>query len=57
MLAEFREVDQQPPEPVRFTARLVELHKNSQSPIGKLGFHMKTTAGPIQQHNDGWSDS
>jgi len=57
MLAEFREVGQQPPEPVRFTARLAELHKTSVSPTGKFGFHMKTMAGPIPQHNDGWSDS
>jgi len=57
LLAEFREVGQQPPEPVRFTARLAELHKNSVSPTGKFGFHMKTMAGPIPQHNDGWSDS
>ncbi|OIW35513.1 putative Ketosamine-3-kinase [Coniochaeta ligniaria NRRL 30616] len=57
MLAEFREVGQQPPEPVRFTARLAQLHKESVSPTGKFGFHLKTMAGPIQQHNDGWSDS
>lgn len=57
LLAEFREVGQQPPEPIRFTARLAELHKNSKSPTGKFGFHMRTLAGPIVQHNDGWSDS
>lgn len=57
LLAEFREVGRQPPEPVRFTARLAEMHRNSVSPTGKFGFHMKTMAGPIQQHNDGWSDS
>lgn len=57
MLCEFREVGQQPPEPVLFTQRMAELHRNSVSPTGKFGFHMKTMAGPIPQHNDGWSDS
>lgn len=57
MISEFREVGRQPPEPVRFTAGLAELHKNSVSPTGKFGFHMKMTAGWIRLHNDGWSDS
>ncbi|KAK3329578.1 Fructosamine/Ketosamine-3-kinase [Apodospora peruviana] len=57
MLTEYRDIGQQPPERVKFTARLAELHKNSVSPTGKFGFHMKTMVGPITQHNDGWSDS
>jgi hypothetical protein len=31
--------------------------RNSVSPTGKFGFHMKNMAGPTPQHNDGWSDS
>ena len=57
MLVEFREVGQQPPEPTLFTQRIAELHRNSISPTGKFGFHMKTMAGPIPQHNNRWSSS
>ena len=28
LLAEFREIGEQPPDPVKFTARLAELHRN-----------------------------
>jgi protein-ribulosamine 3-kinase len=57
LLADFREAGQQLPDPTRITARLAELHKNSKSPTGKFGFHMRTLVGPIVQHNNGWSDS
>ena len=57
MLVEFREVGQQRPEPTLFTQRVAELYRNSASPTGKFGFHMKTMAGPIPQHNDGCSNS
>ena len=57
LLAEFREIGQQPPEPTRLAARLAELHKNSVSPTGKFGFHIKTCHGKMAQANDCWEDS
>lgn len=56
MLAEFREVGQQPPDPPRLTMRLAELHKNSVSPTGKFGFHVTTCHGNIPQYV-GWEES
>lgn len=56
-LAEFREVGEQPPDPVRFTSRLAELHKNSQSPNGKFGFHTTTCHAKITQLTDCWEES
>jgi fructosamine-3-kinase len=57
MIAEFREVGEQPPDPVKFTARLAELHKKSISPTGKFGFHTTTCHGAITQVTDIWEDS
>lgn len=57
LLAEFREVGQQPPEPARFTALLADLHKRSISPTGKFGFHMTTCHGNSQQLTNCWEDS
>jgi fructosamine-3-kinase len=42
---------------VAFTAELAEMHRKSTSPTGKFGFHIKTMAGTLPQHTDGWSDS
>ena len=42
LLVEFREVGEQPPDPIKFTARLADLHKMSVSPTGKFGFHITT---------------
>jgi hypothetical protein len=36
MLVDFREVGEQPPDPVKFTARLAELHKKSISPTVQI---------------------
>jgi protein-ribulosamine 3-kinase len=36
MLVDFREVGEQPPDPVKFTARLAELHKKSISPAVQI---------------------
>ncbi|PGH36945.1 hypothetical protein GX50_00180 [[Emmonsia] crescens] len=49
MLMDFREVGKQPPDPVKFTARLAELHKKSASPTGKFGFHTITCHGTTPQ--------
>lgn len=57
LLAEFREVGQQPPEPLHFAARLADLHKRSLSPTGKFGFHTTTCHGKTQQLTDLWEDS
>src|ERR1700722_18579078 len=57
MIVDFREVGEQPPGPVKFTARLAELHKRSISPTGKFGFHTTTCHGTIPQITDVWEDS
>jgi protein-ribulosamine 3-kinase len=49
MLSDFREVGEQPPDPVNFTARLAELHKKSISPTGKFSFHTTTYHGTTTQ--------
>ena len=56
LLAEFREVGQQPPDPPKLTMRLAELHKNSESPTGKFGFHVTTCHGNLPQYV-GWEES
>ena len=57
LLAEFRNVGVQPPDPVTFTARLAEFHRNSKSPTGKFGFHTTTCHAFIAQLTDCWEDS
>ena len=56
-LAEFREIGEQPPNPVKFTASLANLHKKSISPTGKFGFHVTTCSGNITQATNCWEDS
>jgi protein-ribulosamine 3-kinase len=57
LLADFREVGEQPPNPFKFTARLAELHKNSISPTGKFGFHITTYHAKLPQITDCWEES
>ncbi|KAI0015215.1 Fructosamine kinase-domain-containing protein [Xylariomycetidae sp. FL0641] len=57
LLAEFREIGQQPPEPVTFTARLAALHKESRSPTGKFGFHVTTCHATLPQATGCWEAS
>lgn len=57
LLAEFRNVGEQPPDPIRFTARLAELHRNSKSPTGKFGFHTNTCHAFLKQITDCWEES
>ncbi|MCJ1398251.1 hypothetical protein MMC11_001448 [Xylographa trunciseda] len=57
LLEDFRENGEQPPEPVRFAARLAELHKKSVSPTGKFGFHTTTCHGRVPQLTDCWEES
>ena len=56
LLAEFRDVGQQPPDPKKFTMRVAELHQNSRSPTGKFGFHVMTFHGNLPTYT-GWEDS
>jgi fructosamine-3-kinase len=57
LLAEFREVGKQPPDSAKFTKRLAEMHKKSQSPTGKFGFHVTTCHAKLPQVTDCWEDS
>ncbi|KAL8826747.1 MAG: hypothetical protein Q9170_007285 [Blastenia crenularia] len=57
LLAEFREVGEQPPDPIKFTARLADLHRRSVSPTGKFGFHITTCHAKLTQITDRWEDS
>ena len=57
IIADFREVGEQPPDPVKFTVGLAELHKNSISPTGKFGFHTTTCHGTIPQVTNTWEYS
>ncbi|KIM94536.1 hypothetical protein OIDMADRAFT_21333, partial [Oidiodendron maius Zn] len=44
------------PDPVEFTSRLAEMHKTSQSPTGKFGFHVRTCDGD-RAHIVDWEES
>ncbi|KAL8358344.1 hypothetical protein RB601_009650 [Gaeumannomyces tritici] len=57
MLVEFRDIGAQPAEPRKLAAGLAELHKQSRSPTGKFGFHMRTCHTQIDQAVDFWDDS
>lgn len=57
MLADYHVVGEQPPEPIKFTARLADLHKKSVSPTGKFGFHITTCHAKLPQVTDCWEDS
>ncbi|KAF1982272.1 hypothetical protein K402DRAFT_397712 [Aulographum hederae CBS 113979] len=57
LLAQFREVGEQPPDPIKFTARLADLHKRSISPTGKFGFHITTCHAKLPQITDCWEES
>ncbi|KAJ8131555.1 hypothetical protein O1611_g2072 [Lasiodiplodia mahajangana] len=57
LLMQFREVGEQPPDALAFTTRLADLHKNSESPTGKFGFHVTTCHATLPQVTDCWEDS
>ncbi|KAK4234742.1 Fructosamine kinase-domain-containing protein [Achaetomium macrosporum] len=48
-LCEFRDFDDEMPEPGDFATRLAKLHRESQSPECKFGFHLTTYAGNLPQ--------
>lgn len=56
-LSEFVDMDTaSPPDPVDLAAKLAELHKKSQSPNGKFGYHVTTCDGKMP-HNTEWEES
>ncbi|CAL8582731.1 hypothetical protein XPA_008378 [Xanthoria parietina] len=57
LLADFREIGQQPPDAIRFTAQLADFHKTSVSPTGQFGFHITTCHGKAAQLTDLWDPS
>jgi fructosamine-3-kinase len=54
---EFREFGKVPAEPTALGATLAEMHKTSQSPIEKFGFHTVTCYSRILQDVDYWDES
>lgn len=57
IITQFREIVEQPPEPVQFTERLAEMHRRSRSPTGKFGFHVTTCRAIIEHLTNIWEDS
>lgn len=55
-LCEYREMVDSMPEPYKFTKSLADLHRKSESPNGKFGFHMTTYSGNLSQMTE-WEDS
>ena len=56
-LSEFADMDTTTaPEPVEFASNLAELHKKSQSPTGKFGFHIVTCDSKMP-HTVDWEES
>ncbi|KAK1765950.1 Fructosamine kinase-domain-containing protein [Phialemonium atrogriseum] len=56
-LSEFVDMDvTSPPDPAEFTRRLANLHRTSQSPTGKFGFHVRTCDGD-RPHSVEWQES
>lgn len=57
LLMQFRPIGQQPPDALAFTERLADLHRRSQSPTGKFGFHTTICHVTLPQITDVWEDS
>ncbi|KAL8327737.1 hypothetical protein RB597_003858 [Gaeumannomyces tritici] len=57
LLVEFRDIGAQPAEPQKLATGLAELHKQSQSPTGKFGFHARTCHSQIAQAVGFWDGS
>ncbi|CAN9281041.1 unnamed protein product [Alternaria alternata] len=57
LLAAFRDVGEQPADPVKLAAGLADMHQRSVSPTGKFGFHFSTCHARIAQAIDTWEDS
>ncbi|KAH7116932.1 Fructosamine/Ketosamine-3-kinase [Dendryphion nanum] len=57
LLTQFRPIGQQPPAPVAFTKLLADLHRRSQSPTGRFGFHTTISHVTLPQITDVWEES
>lgn len=57
LLVQFREVAFQPASPIRLGAGIARLHRESKSPTGKFGFHIRTVHALIDQAVDFWDAS
>lgn len=57
LLMEFREFGKVPAEPKALGKSLADLHKVSQSPTGKFGFHIPTCYSRVIQDVDHWDES
>lgn len=55
-LCEFMDMSNQVPDPEKLCAKVVELHRNSVSPTGKFGFHVRTCNGRTPQATE-WDSS
>ena len=55
-LCEFIDMNICLPDPIQFCSRLAELHRTSESPTGKFGFHVPTFQGNFEQPID-WDSS
>jgi protein-ribulosamine 3-kinase len=57
-LCDFVEMSTDMPDPVKFCARVAELHRKGVSPTGKFGFHITTVHGKTEQPvswDDNWT--
>jgi protein-ribulosamine 3-kinase len=57
LIAKFRKVGDQPPDPISFTAQLADMHRRSISPTGKFGFHITTCHAKLPQITNIWEAS
>lgn len=55
-LCDYLSIDHELPDPVRLGEKLAELHRKSQSPTGKFGFHCITFDGKLPL-NTAWNDN
>lgn len=55
-LCEFVDMSTSMPDPVKFCARIAQLHRESVSPTGKFGFHIRNCQGKTPQPIE-WEES
>ena len=55
-LCDFHNIEVETPDAAKFTARLAEMHQESESPEGKYGFHLTTYNGNLPQDCT-WTDT
>jgi protein-ribulosamine 3-kinase len=57
LLTEFRDIGEQPADPIKLAAGLADMHHRSISPTGKFGFHIATCHARIAQAVDIWDEA